>query len=301
MSVSTRYLPPEVLQRIAPLELRARKVVEGFIAGLHRSPYRGFSVEFAEHREYVPGDDTRHIDWRVYGRADRYYVKQYEEETNLRAHILLDCSASMDYPERPGPGRMTKFEYASCVAACLAWLLMHQQDAAGLVLFDHEIREQIPPTARKGKIRTLIERIEQTRPGGPTHVRRLFPHLAERMAGRGMVVIVSDLLAPADDVIEGLRRFRYGGHEVLVLHVMDRDEIEFPFRENTRFEGLEAPGTELLADPPSLRRSYRAAVQRFIGRLRAACTEQRIDYALLSTRDPIDVALSTFLAARMKR
>ncbi len=300
MSESTRYLRPEVIQRIAPLELRARRVVEGFIAGLHRSPYRGFSVEFAEHREYVPGDDTRHIDWRVYGRADRYYVKQYEEETNLRAHILLDCSRSMAYPEHAAAGRMTKFEYAACAAASLAWLLMEQQDAVGLILFDHRVRDEIPPTSHRAKILSLIDLIDRTRPDGATDVKVLFPHLADRIRRRGMVVIVSDLLTSPDDVIAGLQRFRYGGHEVLVLHVLDRDELRFPFADNTLFEGIERPDRRVLADPQSLRRSYLDAVERFLGRVRRACMNQRIDYALISTNDPLDVALSAFLAQRMR-
>ncbi len=311
MAEFTKYLRPEVIRRIAPLELRARRIVEGFIAGLHRSPYRGFSVEFAEHREYAPGDDIRHIDWRVYGRADRYYVKQYEEETNLRTHILLDASRSMAYPEdaaavrsssRAGGKveRMTKFEYASCIAASLAYLLMEQQDAVGLVLFDHGIREQIPPTAHKAKIRSLIETIDRTRPDETTNVKALFQHLAERIRRRGMVVIVSDLLTSAEDVIAGLQRFRYGGHEVLVLQVLDRDEIEFPFADNTLFEGLERPDLQLLTDPQALRQSYLDAMQRFAGRIRRVCMDHRIDYAMISTQDPLDVALSMFLAQRMK-
>ncbi len=300
MTGLTKYLRPEVIQRIAPLELRARRIVEGFIAGLHRSPYQGFSVEFAQHREYVPGDDIRHIDWRVYGRADRYYVKQYEEETNLKTHILLDVSGSMAYPEHAETGRMTKFEYASCVAASLAYLLMVQQDAAGLVLFDHEIREQILPTAQKARIRSLIEAIDRARPGGTTAVKVLFAHLAERIRRRGMVVIVSDLLTSPEDVIDGLRRFRYGGHEILVLQILDHDEIHFPFPDNTLFEGMEGPELQLLTDPQSLRRSYLGALDRFITGIRGACVDYRIDYALISTRDPLDVALSAFLAQRMR-
>lgn len=300
MAELTKYLRPEVIQRITPLELRARRVVEGFIAGQHRSPYRGFSVEFAEHREYSPGDDIRHIDWRVFGRADRYYVKQYEEETNLRAHILLDCSRSMAYPEHPPPGRMTKFEYAACVAASLAWFLMDRQDAVGLVLFDHRVREQIPPTSHKVRIRGLIDLIDRTKPDETTEIKVLLSHLAEQIQRRGMVILVSDLLTRAEDVIDGLQRFHYGGHEVLVLHVLDHDEVQFPFRDNTLFEGLEAPELELLTDPQSLRRGYLAAVERFIGRIRAACMNHRIDYALLSTTDSLDVALSTFLAQRMR-
>lgn len=329
-----KYLDPEVLSRISRLELRARMVVEGFISGMHRSPYQGYSVEFAAHREYVPGDDLRHIDWRLFGRADRLYIKQYEEETNLRTHILLDCSASMAYPgtdsvrdgerERrrkrkrvgkpnhshtltpshaPSPrthsGRMTKFEYASTVAASLIYLLMHQQDACGLLLFDHAVREQIPPTSSTGQLRGMIELIESNGPSRGSEMKMLFAQLAERLKRRSLVVVISDLMTDPEDVIEGLERLRYTRHDVIVLHVLDYDELHFPFEDNTLFEGLEAANRQLLTDPQSLRASYLEIVQGFIGRIRSACMNHRIDYHLMNTREPLGAALASFLAARM--
>ncbi len=274
-------------------------IVEGFISGLHKSPYRGFAVEFAEHREYVPGDDVRHIDWRVYAKADRYYVKQYEQETNLRAYIVLDASRSMAYPEHPDRDRMTKWEYAATAAASLAYLLIHQQDAAGLLLFDEDIRQELAPTSNAAQLRTLIEVIERNQPDLRTEVKVVFDKLADRLKKKGLVVIISDLLADPDEVINGLRHFAHDGHDVIVLHVLDHDELELPFVDNTLFEGLEAPELELLTDPQSLRRSYLEGLRRFITRIRGACVDRRIDYVLLSTRDPLDVALTRFLASRM--
>lgn len=299
-----KYLRPEVLTKISRLELRARMVVEGFISGMHKSPYHGFSVEFASHREYVPGDDIRHIDWRLFGRGDRLYIKQYEEETNLRTHILLDCSRSMAYPGpdvRHRDGRMTKFEYAATAAASLIYLLMHQQDACGLLLFDHHVREQIPPTSSTAQLRSMIELIERNRPDETTEVKMLFSQLAERLRRRGLIVVISDLLTGVDDLVLGLQRLRYTQHDVIVLHVMDHDELEFPFEDNTLFEGLELPDLQLLTDPQSLRASYLEVVRSFISRVRSACADHRIDYRLISTRDPLDTALSSFLAARMRQ
>jgi len=293
-------LDPEVLARISRLELRARMVVEGFISGMHKSPYQGFSVEFAAHREYVPGDDTRHIDWRLYARGDRLYIKQYEEETNLRTHVLLDCSRSMLYPER-ADGRMNKYDYAATLAASLVYLLMHQQDACGLVLFDHRIREQIAPTSTTAHLRSMIDLIEHNPPDHTTDVKVLFGQLAEQVRQRGLVVLISDLLTDVDSLIAGLQRLRYTRHDVIVLHVMDHDEIEFPFPDNTLFEGLEAPDIQLLTDPQSLRASYLQIVQDFIRKVRSACMDSRIDYALLSTHDPLDAGLAVYLAGRMHR
>lgn len=301
MSASPTYLDPEILTKIARLELRARLVVEGFVSGMHKSPYHGFSVEFASHREYVPGDDIRHIDWRLFGRADRYYVKQYEEETNLRTHILLDCSRSMAYPDHPRAGWLNKFDYASTLAASLIYLLMLQQDAAGLVLFDHTVREQIPPTSSTARLQEMIQLIERNPPDNTTDMKALFAELAERVTHRGLVIVISDFLTDVDDVIAGLQRLRHDRQDVIVLHVLDHDEIEFPFDDNTMFEGLEHPDVQLLTDPQSLRASYLEIVQDFIGRLRSACVDHRIDYQLLSTREPISAGLSAFLAARMHR
>jgi len=301
MAEYRKYLDPEILTKISRLELRARLIVEGFISGMHNSPYHGLSVEFAAHREYVPGDDIRHIDWRLFARGDRLYIKQHEEETNLRTHVLLDCSRSMLYPQHDHPGWRNKFDYASTLAASLIYLLMHQQDACGLVLFDRQVREQIAPTSQTAQLRSMIDLIERNPPDHTTDVKVLFAHLADRLRRRGLVVLISDLLADVEEVVGGLRRLRYAGQDVIVLHVLDHDELTFPFEQLTMFEGLEHPDLRLLADPQSLRRSYLAVVQGFISRVRSTCMDHRIDYALLSTHDPIDAGLSTFLAGRMHR
>jgi uncharacterized protein (DUF58 family) len=268
---------------------------------MHKSPYQGFSVEFAAHREYVPGDDIRHIDWRLYGRGDRLYIKQYEEETNLRTHVLLDCSKSMAYPEQGHDGRMDKYTYACTLAASLIYLLMHQQDACGLVLFDHKIREQIAPSSNTTQLRSMIDLIERNPPDHTTDVKMLFSQLAEQVRQRGLVVVVSDLLTDVDELVAGLQRLRYTRHDVIVLHVMDHDELEFPFEDNVMFEGLERPDVQVLTDPQALRASYLRIVERFVSKVRSACVDHRIDYALISTRDPLDAGLAAYLAGRMHR
>jgi len=301
MSEFAKYFRPEVLSKISRLELRARHVVEGFVSGMHKSPYKGYSVEFANHRPYVPGDDIRHLDWRVYAKADRFFIKEYEEETNMRVHLLLDCSGSMAYPEHPGTGRMTKWDYASTLAASLAHLLVYQQDGVGLTLFDSQIRRQLPVSSNRGALMDFTNAVEASAPRNKTDLKILFHQLAGRIPRRGMVVILSDLLTDADDIIRGLQRFRYGRHDVLVLHVLDHDELQFPFSDRTLFEGMEELNQEILTDPQSLRGSYLAALEAFLEKMRRACLDQKIDYALISTADSLDVALTTFLATRMHR
>lgn len=301
MSKSAKYFQPEVLSRIAHLELRARHVVEGFVSGMHKSPYKGFSVEFANHRAYVPGDDIRHIDWRVYAKADRFFIKEYEEETNMRVHILLDCSGSMGYPEHPGTGRMTKWDYASTVAASLAYLLVYQQDAVGLTLFDTQIRAQLPVSTNRASLHGLAAMIEQNAPNANTDLAAVFSNLAASVPRRGLIVIISDLLSDPDEVVRGLERLRYARQDVIVLHVLDHDELEFPFVDRTLFEGIEEADLEILTDPQSLRNSYLEALSSFINKIRSTCLNQRIEYALMSTAEGLDVALTTLLATRMHR
>lgn len=301
MSASAKYFQPETLSKIAHLELRARHVVEGFVSGMHKSPYKGYSVEFAQHRPYAPGDDLRHLDWRVFAKADRFFIKEYEEETNMRVHLLLDASASMAYPEHPGTGRMTKWDYAATVAASLAHLLIHQQDGVGLTLFDSDIRRQLPVTTNRAILTDMTKAIEADHPAKKTDVRRLFPHLAGKIPRRSMVVILSDLLTDIEDIILGLQRFRYGRHDVLVLQILDHDELQFPFADRTLFEAMEELNLEVLTDPQSLRQSYLANLEAFLSRVRRACLDHRVDYALFSTADGIDRALTTFLATRMHR
>lgn len=300
MNGLTKYFHPEVLSKIARLELRARHVVEGFVSGMHKSPYKGFSVEFASHRSYVPGDDIRQIDWRVYGKTDRYYIKEYEEETNLRTHLLLDCSGSMAYPDHPGTGRMTKWDYAATLAASLAHLLVYQQDGVSLTLFDTEIRRQLPVASSRASLLTLAAAIESSEPKNKTDV-KVLQRLTGHIPRRGMVVILSDLLTDVDDLTTGLQRARYDQHDVLVLHVLDHDELEFSFTDRTLFEGLEEVDLQILTDPQTLRRSYLDALQAFTRRIRRVCLDHKIDYALVSTADSVDVALMTFLATRMRR
>lgn len=301
MSDSRSFFRPEILSRISRLELRARRVVEGFLSGMHKSPYKGFSVEFADYRPYVPGDDMRHLDWRAYAKTDRLVLKQYEVETNLRTHVLLDCSGSMAYPEHSGTDRMTKWEYASTVAACLGFLLLNQQDGVGLALFDHAIRRQMPVSTTRAALTEFIGIIEDTAPADATDVKVLFTQLAEQIPRRGLVVLISDLLADFNDIVKGLQRFRFGQHDVIVVHVLDHDELEFPFTDQTLFEGMEVAGVEVLTDPQSLRQGYLDAVRSFVTSVRSACLNHGIDYALLSTADPLNVALTRVLAHRMRR
>ena len=300
MNESAKYFQPEALSRISRLELRARHVVEGFVSGMHKSPYKGFSVEFASHRAYVPGDDIRHIDWRVYGKADRFYIKEYEEETNLRTHIVLDCSGSMAYPEHPDTGRMTKWDYAATLAVSLAHLLVRQGDGVGLTLFDTEIQKQLPVSSNRASLGAFTDAVEQAAPREKTDA-KVLAEISGKIPRRGMVVLLSDLLTDVDDLINGLQRARYHQHDVLVLHVLDRDELEFPFVDRTLFEGMEEIDEEVLTDPQSLRHTYLEAIQSFTRRVRRACMDTRADYALISTADSLAIALTRFLATRMHR
>ncbi len=301
MNTRANYFLPEVLTRISRLELRARHVVEGFVSGMHRSPFNGRSVEFAGYRPYAPGDDLRHLDWRAFGKADRYFVKEYEEETNMRVQLLLDCSGSMAYPERPVPDRMPKWDYVATLAVSLAHLLLRRQDSVGLTLFDHKVRRRLPASSSMAALATLTAAIEQAAPQNDTKVTPVFDELPARLPRRGMVVIVSDLLTDVADVTRGLQRLRFDGHDVLVLQVLDRDELTFPFVQRTRFEGLENGPPATTIDPQALKRSYLEAMESFTTKIRAACVNNRVDYALISTADPVDVALTTFLATRMRR
>ncbi len=287
------FLRPEVVARLRGLDLRARAVVAGVLSGRHRSVYHGQSVEFAEHRAYSAGDDIRRLDWRLYGRKDRLFIKQYEEETNLRCHVLLDVSRSMSFRS----GALSKYEYGACLAAALAYLLVRQHDAIGVLTFDDSIRRKLPATTGHVQLTNLVSLLEATTPAGATRVKLLFHQLAEELRRRSLVVLISDLLADPDDVVAGLEHICHAGHELVVLHVLDDQEWNFPFVENTLFEGLEQP-QRLLADPQALRESYRRAVQSFAARIRATCLKHRADYVAVNTRDPLDVVLSGYLSRR---
>jgi len=298
----TKYLDPKVLAKITRLDLQARLVVEGFISGMHKSPFRGLSVEFESHREYVPGDDIKHIDWKVHAKTDRYYIKQYEEETNLKATFLLDASESMLYPSAPdgqgnGRGGMNKYHYAAAVAASLSFLLLKQQDAVGLAVFDDQLRTQVPTSANPAHIKALVHAMDIHEPKEKTSLEPICHSLAEKLPRRGMVCLVSDLFTDVDGLIRGLQHFRHYDHEVMVLHIMDEDELKFPLEGNTQFRGLENTG-QLTVEPRILRKGYLEAVENFCHEVKRKCVAGRIDYKLISTADHLDAALLAFLAAR---
>jgi len=292
-----KYLDPKVLAKITRLDLQARLVVEGFISGLHRSPFHGFSVEFASHREYVPGDDVKHIDWKVHAKTDRYYIKQYEEETNLKATFLLDASESMHYPMEGGADGLNKYAYAAAAAASLAFLLLQQQDAVGLAVFDEQLVTYLPPSANPNQIKSLVRAVDVIEPKAKTSIEPICHQLAEKIPRRGMVCLVSDLFTDVDSLLRGLQHFRHHDHEVMVLHVMDERELSFPFQGNTQFVGLEQTG-RLVVEPRALREGYLAAVGDFCRDVKHRCIANRIDYKRVSTADHLDAALLAFLAAR---
>ena len=289
----SKYLDPKVLNGISRLEIKARLIVEGFISGLHRSPYHGFSIEFAEHREYVPGDDVRHIDWKVFGRSDRFYIKQYEEETNLSTHILLDASESMTY----GSDGVSKFDYGVMVAASLSYLLLRQQDAVGLALFDEKVCDMVGARSTGSHLKTLLELAENPGLKEKTDLGVILHEFAGRIHRRGLVVIISDMLDDIEHIERGLKHLRYCNHEVILFHLLDTDERTFPFQNMTMFEGMEGM-EEVLANPRLLKEAYLEELESFLSRLRRVCRNNRFDYVALDTSDPLDVALSTYLAKR---
>lgn len=297
MPSARSHLDFDVLSRIHNLQLLARTVVEGFLLGLHRSPYRGFSVEFAEYRQYVPGDEIRHVDWKVYAKTDRYYIKQFEEETNVACHIVLDASASMGYGARPGA--FSKLDYACRLAACLAYFMMGQRDAAGLAIFDARIRALHPPRLRHSHLQRILTELEQTRPGGETRIADCLHTIAEGLKRRGLVILISDLLDDPAAILSALQHFRFQGHDVIVLHVMDKSELEFDFDTLTEFTDLET-GESLLVSPESMRGHYRARLDRFLTALAKGCAGIRADYKLFNTTTPLDIALSEYLYRRSR-
>lgn len=289
------FLDPAALAKIGRLELIARLVVEGFVSGKHKSPFKGLSVEFAEHRQYSPGDDLTDIDWKVFGKTDRFYIKQYEEETNLRCSLVVDASGSMQYG---GNGRPTKFRYACCLAASLAYLMLQQQDAIGLITFDDKIRDYLPPRTNPLHYRNILDRLQATVPGGETSVSSVFNQLAQRFKRRGLVVILSDLFDDAAAVISALRHLRHKKHEVIVFHILDNDELEFSFQHWTQFDSIESPTEKYFVEPRALREEYLRQVHAFLDQLRRACWVHRMDYVPLRTREPFDTALSAYLFRR---
>lgn len=291
---SRRFLPPEAISRIARLEILARQVVEGFLSGLHRSPYFGQSIEFAQHREYVAGDDIRRIDWKVWSKTDKYYIKQYEEETNLRTTLLVDLSESMQFASR----KLSKYEFACQIAAALSYLLLRQQDAVGMVTFDATIRSRVPFSSKQNHLQAILTALDNQQPASKTDMVQILGQVADEQSRRGLIVLVSDLFVDRAGLLKGLKLLRTRGHEVLLFHVLDDAELDFEYTGTTRFEGLEGTG-DLTCDPRSLRDGYMAAVQKFLEEIRHACARQKIDYQTIRTSQHLDAVLRHYLSHRI--
>lgn len=296
MENSQKYLDPAVLAKLEGLDLKARLIVEGYVSGVHKSPYHGFSVEFAEHREYSQGDDLRYVDWKVWGKTDKFYLKQYEEETNLVAYLLLDTSESMRYKSETAP--VSKLEYAQYIAASLAYLILQQQDSVGLATFDREIRHFMRASSNPTQLKQLFHVMDETVPERKTETGPIFHELAERLKHRGVVVILSDLFDDVASMMAGLKHFRHRRHEVILFHVLDAAELDFPFQETTLFKGLEEL-PEILTEPRALRKAYLREFEAYLRDLKKGCRLHHMDYILLRTDQRLDIALSSFLARRL--
>jgi uncharacterized protein (DUF58 family) len=289
------YLQPDILSRAEALGLKARTIVEGLRVGDHKSPYKGFSVEFVQHREYVPGDDIRHIDWKSYGRSERYTVKQYEQETNFIGHILVDASRSMLY----GDGDSNKLEFAKLLAASLAYLMIHQRDSVALHVFDEGWRSQLPPSSQVGHLHVILHTLEDTDPREKTALGPLLNQLAGTLRRRGLVFLVSDCLDDVESLLSSLRALRFCGHEVTVFHILHPDELTMPFEGMVKFDGLEEV-LHLLTRPHLIQPAYLRALQAYLKQLRQGCEAARCDYVLMDTGKPLGSMLAEYLARRLQ-
>jgi uncharacterized protein (DUF58 family) len=290
-----RFLDPAIVARLGSIDLKAKTIVEGFLSGLHRSPFKGFSVEFAEYRQYLPGDDLATLDWKIYARTDRYVVKKFEEETNLDCHILLDVSASMGY----GSAGLTKLQYGSYLAGALSYLMNRQRDAVGLITFDDRITSMLPTSARSGHLRTVLLALERVALGTHTDVSKPLRDLAEAVSKRGLVVLISDMLDEPDRVIEGVKQFRYRGTDVIVFQILDPHEVQFPFDRPARFRDLET-AEEVIASPAAVRQQYLDRLQALIARYRREFGLAGVDFCLLETWQPLELGLMSYLQTRRK-
>lgn len=297
MESYSKYLDPKTLARLEGLDLRARRIVEGYIAGMHKSPYQGISVEFAEHREYVPGDDIRHVDWKAWSKTDKWYLKQYEQETNLLTYVFLDTSESMGYSS---DDNVTKLEYAEMVAASIAYLVLQQQDSVGIATFDTLVRQYVRPSGQPSQLREVVRVMDSAPAEKKTDLEAIFHDLAERVRRRGVVFILSDFFDEPAKVIAGLKHLLYRRHDVIIFQILDPAELDFPFRETTLFKGLEEL-PDVLTEPRALRTAYQNEINGFIAELKKGCRKINIDYVLFRTDDPLDRALSAYIAARMAR
>ncbi len=281
------------------LQVLAKQVVEGFCTGLHRSPHKGFSVEFKEHRQYVPGDEIRNIDWKLYGKTDRLFIREYEEETNLRATILLDSSGSMAYSGTRSNG-LTKHQYAVRTAACLAYMLLQQQDSVGLVTFDTKVRDYIPPRARPKHLQAIINQLGKTKPEHETDLGDVFHEMVSKIQRRGLVIVISDLFGDVDHLLKALAHFRHSRHEMMIFQIWDPDELDFPFRQWTQFSSLETANRQHLVDPAQIRRAYLEKLAVFREKLTSGCSRHRINLVPMSTDQPYSDALAAYLGLRRK-
>lgn len=299
-SNSQNLLDAETVQQAEALGLHARFIVEGYMSGEHKSPFRGFSVEFTQHREYSPGDDIRHLDWKVLGRTDRYYLKQYEQETNFVAHLLVDASESMAFGAERGRGAgISKLDHAKRLAACLAYLVLHQRDAVSVSVFDALPRGHVPRTGNLASIHNIMTTLAALKPAAGTDVPAALHRLAGQVTRRGIVILLSDLLDDEAKVLDGVQHLRFAGHEVIVFHVLDPFELEFPFQGLVEFEGLESPG-KLMTRPKEIRRTYLEQMRAFQARLREGCERNRSHYVLVNTAQPLHEALGGYLAFRRR-
>ncbi len=296
MQDSLKYLQPAVVAQLANMELRARLVVEGFITGLHKSPYHGFSVEFTEHRQYMPGDEIKHIDWKAYGKTDRFYIKQFEEETNLKSYLIVDASRSMDYASK---GNLKKFEYASYIAAALSYLMIEQRDAVGLTLYDEAIRVSLPPRATRLYLKELLKELELAVPAKTTGTAASLHLIAEQIKRRGLVIVLSDLFDKPESVMTALKHFRHKRNEVVVMQVLDPLERSFAFGSDAIFKDMETQ-EELMTQPWHIQKAYQQSMREFLGFYKQQCRENNIDYVLLDTSTPFDKALFEYLNKRKR-
>lgn len=295
MAGAARYLDPAVVARLGTIDLKARTIVEGFLTGLHRSPYKGFSVEFAEYRQYLPGDDLATLDWKVFARSDKHFIKKYEEETNLTCHLLIDVSRSMGY----GSSGVTKLQYASFLSGALAYLMNRQRDAFGLIAFDDGISTMLPASGRSGHLRAVLLALERLQLGVGTDVSKPLNDLASAVRKRGMVVLVSDLLDDPRRVLDGLKHFRYRGSDVIVFQILDPDELKFPFEHAARFRDMETQ-EEVMAVPGAVREEYLERMQQLIAFYRRELQLAGIDYCLLDTSQPLELGLMSYLMSRRR-
>ena len=291
-----KYLTPSVISKLNSLELRARLVVEGFMVGLHKSPYHGFSVEFSEHRPYMQGDSLKDIDWKVYGKTERFFIKQYEEETNLKSYILLDTSQSMNYASE---GNISKLEYASTLVAGLSYLMIRQQDAVGLSLYSEKINKYLPPKASKAYLQEILKSLSETQASDKTNTASSLHSIAEKIKRRGLVIIVSDLFDDISSVLTALKHFRYKKNEVIVFQILDPQEMNFAFGTDAIFKDMETED-EITTQPYQIQKAYEEAMLEFVGRIKAECLNSNIEYNLIETSMPFDKALFSYIQKRSK-